>query len=117
MTAKTAAFCRIPLLQEMQHNDDFIDLSRRIAGVIFEQLLQYQGIPSGDLAVVDCAADGVPFYAVLKLNYRPGFTHVTNVMGNGQCSTIAPQRHPAAWQQQGGRSRADRPRQPDHSPD
>ncbi len=106
-----------PFLQEMQHNDDFIDLSRRIAGVIFEQLLQYQGIPSGDLAVVDCAADGVPFYAVLKLNYRPGFTHVTNVMGNGQCSTIAPQRTPAAWQQQGGRSRADRPRQPDHSPD
>ena len=35
---------------------------------------------SGDLAVVDCAVDGVPFYAVLKLNYRPGFTHVTNVM-------------------------------------
>ena len=30
-----------PFLQEMQHNDDFIDLSRRIAGVIFEQLLQY----------------------------------------------------------------------------
>ena len=47
-----------PFLQEMQHNDDFIDLSRRIAGVIFEQLLQYQGIPSGDLAVVDCAVDG-----------------------------------------------------------
>ncbi|MGN0652428.1 MAG: nucleoid-associated protein [Gemmiger sp.] len=79
-------------LQEMQHNDDFIDLSRRIAGVIFEQLLQYQGIPSGDLAVADCTADGVPYYAVLKLNYRPGFTHVTAVMGNGQCSTIAPQR-------------------------
>ena len=46
MTAKTAAFCRItPFLQEMQHNDDFIDLSRRIAGVIFEQLLQYAGHP------------------------------------------------------------------------
>ena len=42
--------------------------------------------------MVDCAVDGVPFYAVLKLNYRPGFTHVTNVMGNGRCSTIAPQR-------------------------
>ncbi len=79
-------------LQEMQHNDDFIDLSRRIAGVIFEQLLQYPGIPSGDLAVADCTADGVPYYAVLKLNYRPGYTHVTSVMGNGQCSTIAPQR-------------------------
>ena len=75
-------------LQEMQHNDDFIDLSRRIAGVIFEQLLQYPGIPSGDLAVADCTADGVPYYAVLKLNYRPGYTHVTSVMGNGQCLSL-----------------------------
>ncbi|MEE0799853.1 MAG: nucleoid-associated protein [Gemmiger sp.] len=81
-----------PFLAEMQHNEDFIDLSRRIAGVIFDQLLQYPGIPSGDLAVADCTADGVPYYAVLKLNYRPGFTHTTNVLGNGRCSTLAPQR-------------------------
>lgn len=81
-----------PFLAEMQHNEDFIDLSRRIAGVIFDQLLQYPGIPSGDLAVADCTADGIPYYAVLKLNYRPGFTHTTNVLGNGRCSTLAPQR-------------------------
>lgn len=37
--------------QEMAQNQDFIDLSRRIAGVIFEQMLQYQAIPAGDLAV------------------------------------------------------------------
>lgn len=61
-------------LAEMRQNSDFIDLSRRIAGVIFEQQLQYPGIPSGDLAVADCSMDGVPFYAVLKLNYRPGYT-------------------------------------------
>ena len=79
-------------LQEMQHNDDFIDLSRRIAGVIFEQLLQYPGIPSGDLAVADCTADGVPYYAVLKLNYRPGYTHHTELMGNGRFSSMVPQR-------------------------
>ena len=30
---------------EMAQNQDFIDLSRRIAGVIFEQMLQYQAIP------------------------------------------------------------------------
>ena len=79
-------------LAEMRQNSDFIDLSRRIAGVIFEQQLQYPGIPSGDLAVADCSMDGVPFYAVLKLNYRPGYTHQTTVLGNGQCSKIAPQR-------------------------
>ena len=58
---------------EMAQNQDFIDLSRRIAGVIFEQMLQYQAIPAGDLAVVDFTADGVPFYGVLKLiNFAHG---------------------------------------------
>ena len=77
---------------EMAQNQDFIDLSRRIAGVIFEQMLQYQAIPAGDLAVVDFTADGVPFYGVLKLNYRPGYTHHTELMGNGRFSSMVPQR-------------------------
>ena len=77
---------------EMAQNQDFIDLSRRIAGVIFEQMLQYQAIPAGDLAVVDFTADGVPFYGVLKLNYRPGYTHHTELLGNGRFSSMVPQR-------------------------
>ena len=78
--------------QEMAQNNDFIDLSRRIAGVIFEQMIQYQSIPAGDLAVVDFTADGVPFYGVLKLNYRPGYTHHTELLGNGRFSSMVPQR-------------------------
>ena len=78
--------------QEMAQNSDFIDLSRRIAGVIFEQMIQYQSIPAGDLAVVDFTADGVPFYGVLKLNYRPGYTHHTELLGNGRFSSMVPQR-------------------------
>jgi len=77
---------------EMWKNQDLIDLARRIAGVIFEQMLQYQAIPAGDLAVVDFTADGVPFYGVLKLNYRPGYTHHTELMGNGRFSSMVPQR-------------------------
>ena len=78
--------------QEMAQNQDFVDLSRRIAGVIFEQMLQYPAIPAGDLAVVDFAGDGVPFYGVLKLNYRPGYTHHTETLGNGRFSSMVPQR-------------------------
>ena len=78
--------------QEMAQNQDFVDLSRRIAGVIFEQMLQYPAIPAGDLAVVDFAGDGVPFYGVLKLNYRPGYTHHTEMLGNGRFSSMVPQR-------------------------
>ncbi len=95
----------------MAQNQDFIDLSRRIAGVIFEQMLQYQAIPAGDLAVVDFTADGVPFYGVLKLNYRPGYTHHTELLGNGRFSSMVPQRTPAARHPQGGRGGPHRPRQ------
>ena len=77
---------------EMAQNQDFIDLSRRIAGVIFEQMLQYPTIPAGDLAVVDFNYGAVPHYGVLKLNYRPGYTHHTELMGNGRFSSMVPQR-------------------------
>ena len=77
---------------EMAHNNDFVDISSRIAGVIFEQMLQYPTIPAGDLAVVDFNYGAVPHYGVLKLNYRPGYTHNTQVLGNGQVSSMVPQR-------------------------
>ena len=57
--------------QELASNQDFIDLSRRIAGVIFEQMLQYPAIPAGDLAVVDFTVGGVPYLGVLKLELSP----------------------------------------------
>lgn len=34
-----------PFLQEMQHNDDFIDLSRRIAGVILNSCCNIRASP------------------------------------------------------------------------
>ena len=77
---------------EMAHNNDFVDISRRIAGVIFEQMLQYPTIPAGDLAVVDFNYGAVPHYGVLKLNYRPGYTHHTELLGNGRFSSMVPQR-------------------------
>ena len=78
--------------QELSSNQDFIDLSRRIAGVIFEQMLQYPSIPAGDLAVVDFSVGGGPYLGVLKLNYRPGYTHQTRTLGNAQYSGMTPQR-------------------------
>lgn len=78
--------------QELEQNQDFVDLSRRIAGVIFEQQLMYPAIPAADLAVVDFTADATPYYGVLKLNYRPGYTHRTELLGNGRFSSMVPQR-------------------------
>lgn len=52
----------------------------------------YPAIPAGDLAVVDFSMDATPYYGVLKLNYRPGYTHQTELLGNGRFSSMVPQR-------------------------
>ena len=38
---------------ELEHNQDFVDLSCRIAGVLFDYMHAHTTIPGADLAVVD----------------------------------------------------------------
>ena len=49
---------------------DFIDLSCRIAGVLFDYMHAHTTIPGADLAVVDFTWDGQPWLGILKLNYK-----------------------------------------------
>ena len=67
---------------ELEHNHDFVDLSCRIAGVLFDYMHAHTTIPGADLAVVDFTRDGEPWLGILKLNYKNGYTHYTeNVEG------------------------------------
>ena len=62
---------------ELEHNQDFVDLSCRIAGVLFDYMHAHTTIPGADLAVVDFTRDGAPWLGILKLNYKNGYTHYT----------------------------------------
>ena len=62
---------------ELEQNKDFIDLSCRIAGVLFDYMHAHTTIPGADLAVVDFTRDGQPWLGILKLNYKNGYTHYT----------------------------------------
>ena len=55
---------------ELEHNGDFVDLSCRIAGVLFDYMHAHTTIPGADLAVVDFTRDGEPWLGILKLNYK-----------------------------------------------
>ena len=59
---------------ELEHNKDFVDLSCRIAGVMFDYMHAHVTIPGADLAVVDFTRDGAPWLGILKLNYKNGYT-------------------------------------------
>ena len=77
---------------ELEHNQDFIDLSCRIAGVLFDYMHAHTTIPGADLAVVDFTRDGAPWLGILKLNYKNGYTHYTESVDGASVNSIIQQR-------------------------
>ena len=77
---------------ELEHNQDFVDLSCRIAGVLFDYMHAHTTIPGADLAVVDFTRDGAPWLGILKLNYKNGYTHCTETVEGAPVNSIIQQR-------------------------
>ena len=77
---------------ELEQNKDFVDLSCRIAGVLFDYMHAHTTIPGADLAVVDFIRDGEPWLGILKLNYKNGYTHYTEEVGGAPVNSIIQQR-------------------------
>ena len=77
---------------ELEQNKDFVDLSCRIAGVLFDYMHAHTTIPGADLAVVDFTRDGEPWLGILKLNYKNGYTHYTEEVGGAPVNSIIQQR-------------------------
>ena len=77
---------------ELEHNGDFVDLSCRIAGVLFDYMHAHTTIPGADLAVVDFTRDGEPWLGILKLNYKNGYTHYTETVEGAPINSIIQQR-------------------------
>ena len=77
---------------ELEHNQDFIDLSCRIAGVLFDYMHAHTTIPGADLAVVDFTRDGAPWLGILKLNFKNGYTHYTETVEGAPVNSIIQQR-------------------------
>ena len=57
---------------ELEHNQDFIDLSCRIAGVLFDYMHAHTTIPGADLAVVDFTRDGAPWLGARSAHVQAG---------------------------------------------
>ena len=77
---------------ELEYNRDFVDLSCRIAGVLFDYMHAHTTIPGADLAVVDFTRDGAPWLGILKLNYKNGYTHHTETVEGAPVNSIIQQR-------------------------
>lgn len=77
------------LLREvMEEKKDFLSMSRELCGMLYEIMKENADIPSADVAVVYFEVNAVPNLAVLKMNYKSGYTHATETRENKNVNNI-----------------------------
>ena len=75
------------MVSEMDE-DTFIQKSQEIAQKLFDIMYSNIEIPSADLMVVRYDAGQQCGIALLKMNYKSSYTHMTNYTENGNCNDI-----------------------------
>ncbi len=75
------------MVSEMDE-DTFIQKSQEIAQKLFDIMYSNIDIPSADLMVVRYDAGQQCGIALLKMNYKSSYTHMTNYTENGNCNDI-----------------------------
>lgn len=77
------------LLQEvMEEKKDFLSMSKELCGMLYNILKENTDIPSADVAVVYFEVNMVPNLAILKMNYKSGYTHATETRENKNVNRI-----------------------------
>lgn len=67
---------------------NFVPFSQALANGLFPILHENPDIPAADLAVIHLRSGGDDFIALLKLNYRTGYTHLTQTIEDGNQNAI-----------------------------
>ncbi len=66
-----------PLVEEW-NSENFLEVSQKIAGELYTLMNQNIDIPAADLVVVEYAVEQHSYLALLKMNYKTSYTHLTN---------------------------------------
>ncbi|KIR01403.1 pseudouridylate synthase, 23S RNA-specific [Lachnospiraceae bacterium TWA4] len=66
--------------------DNLIGFSQQIAEYFYQVMSENEEIPGGDLIVATCQLHSEQYLAILKLNYREDFTHLTRSTENGNAN-------------------------------
>ena len=66
-----------PLAEEWD-SEKFVEISQKIAGQLYTIMSQNIDIPGADLLVVEYMVEKHRYLALLKMNYKTSYTHLTN---------------------------------------
>lgn len=69
-------------------NEDFINTTISIAEKLYNTMLRYMEIPSGDLLIASLNIEGHNYLVIIKFNYKEGYTHYVDYGDNGTLNKI-----------------------------
>lgn len=70
------------------NEDDFLAITTDMTNKLFDLMKQHVDIPSADLVCSIFEIDAKKYFGMLKLNYKPGFTHWVHNEPEGSVNTI-----------------------------
>ena len=70
------------------NEENLINASKEMAGILYNIMNKNIAIPSADFAAVTFQAKGVLYLALLKMNYKESFVHMTNSMEGANVNSI-----------------------------
>ena len=68
--------------------ENLIEVSKKLADDLYQIMNANLAIPSGDFAVVTFQTQGIQYLALLKMNYKESFVHMTQSQENGNVNQI-----------------------------
>lgn len=68
------------------NEDNLIEFSKQIAEYFYQVMSDNEEIPGGDLLIATCQLHSDIYLAILKLNYRKDFTHITRSTEEGNAN-------------------------------
>lgn len=68
--------------------EDFVAESKKIADLLYKIMNANVSIPSGDFAVITFQCRSVLYLALLKMNYKESFVHITQTQEKGNVNQI-----------------------------
>lgn len=94
---RSASFKEESRLQELFQNiledeGNYLQYTSEVAGMLYDVIIHYPDIPSADLVCVLFEADGVPYFGILKFNYKTSYIHYVMMNDEKKLNSIIKQK-------------------------
>lgn len=76
-------------VEELLKEKDFIGKTKKIAELLYQIMNSNIEIPAADVIMAEFQVNDIPMFAILKMNYKTSYTHVTNLGEEGNVNGLA----------------------------